>query len=80
MKGVKKNKKKQLDLKFYTSSTVHFKQTIASSWHCCIVYTQTPIICVSALLLSSEDEEKERLISNQQKTHADMQTQPERGV
>lgn len=27
----------------------------------------------------SEDEERERPISNQQKTHADMQTQPERG-
>lgn len=75
-KGLKKNKQKKLDFRFYTSSTVHFKQTTASSWHCCIVYTP---ICVSALLLSSEDEEEERLISNQQKTHADMQTQPERG-
>lgn len=38
----------------------------------------SPVVCVSSPS-SLEDGEEERLISNQQKTHADMQTRPERG-
>lgn len=42
--------------------------TVVSSYHLCELSAPRP-----------EGEEKERLTPNRQKTHADMQTQPERG-
>lgn len=60
---------------------VSLKQTFALSWHCCIFLdTESYHLCELARPQSEEaGEAKERLIPNQQKTHADMQTQPERG-
>lgn len=70
---MKRVKKKELFLR------VRFKQVFALSWHSCY-HLETETHHLSELSApQSEDEEKERLISNQQKTHADMQTQPERG-